>query len=598
MRRLGKCWVVGVVLALGAGCEGRIDGSIADDVDPDGPRGSAASGGDGDGAGSGGAGRGGSGAGSGGASGGGAGASGSSACDPSVVAAGPAELRRLTPDEYANTARALLDDASLEPHLEAQVGAIITAHEVETLSDVAGELAADAGLDRYASCDLDGALDAACAADFIARFGKAAFRRPLEADEQAWLGGVYEKLVAADVSPAFSMRETAEALAEVMLQAPQHVYLQEQGVVDDSLPDGVRRLTGYERATRLAYLMAGSTPDDELMAAADSGELDTKAGVRAQAERLLDAPAAHDMVRAFASSWLRLNDTPQHPALEKLTKNADKFPLDSDQLRDAMRTESEHVYERAFFADGKSFEALLTGTDAYVDGPLAALYGVSDGPTEPGDFQWVQLPESERAGIFTRAAFLTSFASADYQSPVLRGVHVYRHVLCQPLPPPPANVDNTPPVPSDANVPKSVRQLFETKTAGDCQSCHGIVNPLGFAFEKYDALGQFQTTEEGELDGEPFTVPVDSSSVLMAGDLRGDVADAVELSQQLASSEMAHDCMVETWFERALSREPSAAEACSLDAIKGEFRQTSNLRELLINLASSDSALFIEETEP
>jgi hypothetical protein len=75
----------------------------------------------------------------------------------------------------------------------------------------------------------------------------------------------------------------------------------------------------------------------------------------------------HGMVRAFASEWLRLNDTPQHPALEKLTKNGEKFPSDSAALRDAMRTESEHVYERAFFADGPSFRALLTGTEAYVE---------------------------------------------------------------------------------------------------------------------------------------------------------------------------------------------------------------------------------------
>jgi len=586
-----RCVVVGLVLAMGAGCQGQIRGAVEGDG-PDGSGAIAANGGGGDGAGNGGGGAGGDGAAAG--SGGGAG-NGPVSCDDGLIAAGPSRLRRLQPDEYANTARALLDDPSVEPHLEAQLGEIITAHEVETLSDAAGELAPGAAYEGYAPCDLEGALDATCAHGFIAAFGKAAFRRPLEADDETWLIGVYEKLLAADVTPAFTFRETIDALAEVMLQAPQHVYLHERGVADGSLPDGLRKLTGYERATRLSYLMASSTPDAELMAAADDGELDTEAGVRAQAERLLDAPAAHDMVRTFASSWLRLNDTPQHPSLEKLTKNGEKFPIDSDELRTAMRTESEHVYERAFFGDGPTFQTLLTGRDAYVDGPLAQLYGVSDGPTEAGDFQWVELPADERAGIFTRAAFLTSFASADYQSPVLRGVHMYRHVLCQPLPDPPANVDNTPPEPSDANTPKSVRQLFETKTSGDCQSCHAMVNPLGFAFEKYDALGQFQTIESGELEGEPFTVPVDSSAVLAAGDLQGEVADAVELSQQLAESDMAHDCMVETWFERALSREPGDAEACGLAAIKDEFRETSNLRELLLSLASSDSALFIEE---
>ena len=314
---------------------------------------------------------------------------------------------------------------------------------------------------------------------------------------------------------------------------------------------------------------------------------------RARTAALLDAAGAREMVHELASS-APLNYTPTHPR-SRLTNKPTSFPLDSPSSR-GVRIESERLYERAFFEG--TFETLLTGTDAYVDGPLAQLYGVEDGPSEAGDFQWVELPSDQRAGIFTRAAFLTSTASADYQSGVLRGVHLYRHVLCQPLPDPPANVDNTPPEPSDANMPKSVRQLFETKTAGDCQSCHGIVNPLGFAFEGYDALGQLQTTESGELDGEPFTVPVDSQTVLEAGDLRGEVSDAVELSRLLADSAMAHDCTAEVWFERALSREPSDNEACALAAIQEEFRRTSDLRALVLSLASSDSALFIEEDAP
>lgn len=521
------------------------------------------------------------------------------ACEQTEVAAGPARLRRLQPDEYANTARALLDDPDLAPHLEPQAGEIITGLEVEALNRAANELAAEGAHERYAPCKLDGAADSACARGFIDAFGKAAFRRPLEAGERDWLVATYDELLAADVEPAFTFREAIAGVAELILQAPQHVYVQERGVEDPALPAGVRALSGHERATRLSYLLTGSMPDAELMQAADAGDLDSADGVRAQAERLLDLPAAHAMVRAFASRWLRLNDTPQHPALEKLTKNADQFPLDSPELRRAMRTESESLYERSFFEPDGSFAALLTEPRAYVDGPLAALYGVKDGPRDAGDFEWVDLPAEQRAGIFTRAAFLTAFASADYQSPVLRGVHVYRHVLCQPLPDPPADVDNTPPVPSDANVPRSVRELFEAKTSdGTCQACHGIVNPIGFALESYDALGRWQTAESGTLNGRAFTVPVDTATELAAGDLTGPVSGALAFSRQLAQSDMAHDCMVQTWFERALSREPEEREACALRAIMAEFRATSDLRALVLNLASSDSALFIEEEVP
>ncbi len=515
------------------------------------------------------------------------------------VAAGPARLRRLQPDEYANTARALLEAPDLAPHLEPQAGEIITALEVEALNRAANELSAEGAHERYAPCKLDGSAAAACARGFIDAFGKAAFRRPLETDERDWLVATYEQLLAADVQPAFTFREAIAGVAEVILQAPQHVYVHELGVPDPALPPGMRALSGHERASRLSYLLTSSMPDAELTRAADSGELDTADGVRAQAERMLEAPAARAMVRDFASRWLRLNDTPQHPALEKLAKDAAKFPLDSPELRRAMRTESEALYERAFFDPDGSFAALLTAPRAYVDGPLAALYGVEDGPRGAGEFAWVDLPSAQRAGIFTRAAFLTAFASADYQSPVLRGVHVVRHVLCQPLPDPPADVDNTPPVPSDADVPRSVRELFEAKTSnGSCQSCHKMVNPVGFTLESYDALGRWQTTESGTLDGRPFTVPVDTAAELAAGDLTGPVSGAVELSQRLAQSDVAHDCMVQTWFERALSRAPGDREACALRAIMDEFRATSDLRALVLNLASSDSALFIEEEVP
>jgi hypothetical protein len=492
----------------------------------------------------------------------------------------------------------LLADDTLAPQLAPQAGDIVSALEVEKLGDAARELSGTRRHESYAPCALDTAEDLSCLRGFIEAFGKVAFRRPLEQAERDWLEASYRRLMTQDVMPPFSFREGVAALAEMILQAPQHFYVHERGVTDASLPPGVRRLTGYERATRLSYFMWSSTPDAELMQAADAGALDSADGVRAQAERLLAAPAAHDMVRRFASTWLRLDATPKHPALESLSKNSDKFPSDSPALRQAMRLESEHLYERAFFEAGGSFASLLTSTDAYVDSNLAQLYGVA-GPTQPGQFAWVQLPAEQRAGIFTRAAFLTSFGGAEYQSPVLRGVHIFRHVLCQPLPDPPATADNTPPAPSAADVPHTVRELTETKTYdGSCKACHGVVNPIGFALENYDALGQWQSEERGTLDGQPFTLPVNAHSELAAGDLQGSVDGGVELSAALARSTLARDCMAEAWFEKAMAREPSPQEACSLERLKEVFRRDGDLKALVLSLSASDSALFIREVTP
>jgi hypothetical protein len=521
------------------------------------------------------------------------------ACSSGEISASPSIMRRLSPDEYVSTARDLLATGNASPRLEAPVGDIIAALEVEKLSLAASELAKLGAHHRFAPCAIDGPADSACALGFIEAFGKLAFRRPIDESERTWLSGVYERLAArTDVTPKFTFREMIDAVTEVILQSPQHVYVHELGVQDTALPAGVRRLTGHERATRLSYLMWGSMPDAELTRAADAGELDALEGLEAQAERLLDDPRARQMIRRLASTWLKLDDTPQHPSLEKLTKDKQRFPLDSPELRSAMRQETEALYERVFFQGEGSFRKLLTTTEAYVNAPLAALYGVA-APAGPDAFGWVTLPADRRAGILTRAAFLTTTGAAEYQSPILRGVFVYRHVLCRSLPDPPADVDNTPPAPSDAAEPRSVRELTTIKTSdSSCGNCHNLVNPIGFALEAFDALGRWQDQELVIFDGQEHRVPVDARATLAAGDLQGEVSGPVELSKRLSDSEMAHDCAVDTWFERALARKPAQTDQCLLDKLRTDFRKSGDLRRLVLAIASSDASLYIKEPPP
>ena len=521
------------------------------------------------------------------------------ACTSGGVSASPSRMRRLLPEEYVNTARDLLASGAATPRLEAPVGDIIGALEVEKLSLAASELAKLGAHHRFVPCAIDGPADPACALGFIEAFGKLAFRRPIDEAEKTWLRGVYERLAArTDVTPKFTFRELIDAVTEVILQSPQHVYVHEQGVPDAALPAGVRRLTGHERATRLSYLMWGTMPDTELTRAADAGALDTLDGVQTQAERLLDDPRARQMIRRLASTWLKLDDTPQHPSLEKLTKDKQRFPMDSPELRAALRTETEALYERVFFQGEGSFNKLLTTTEAYVNAPLAALYGVAP-PSGADAFGWVTLPADQRAGILTRAAFLTATAAAEYQSPILRGVFVYRHVLCRTLPDPPADVDNTPPAPNDATEPRSVRDLTTIKTSdSSCGNCHNLVNPIGFALEAFDALGRWQDQELVIFEGQEHRVAVDSRATLAAGDLQGEVSGPVELSKRLSQSQMAHDCAVDTWFEKALARKPAETDQCLLEKLRTDFRKSGDLRRLVLAIAGSDAALYIKEPLP
>jgi len=506
-------------------------------------------------------------------------------------------LHRLSPEEYANTARDLLASPTANPKLEPPTGDVITELEVETLNGAAHDLVALKAHQAFVPCDINGAGDATCASKFIDKFGEMAFRRPLDTDEQTWLRGVYTKVsTMTGVTPAITFRESIDAVAEVILQSPEVVYINEVGVADAKLPSDVRRLTGYERATRLSYLLWSTMPDETLRTAAGAGELDTSSGVQTHAERLLADPRARQMVRRFASNWLGLDATTLHPALETIDKNKTKFAYDNPGLRAAMRTETESLYEHAFFEKNGSFKALLTSTDAYVNAPLAKLYGVQGGPTTADQYVWVTLDPAQRSGIFTRGAFLASQASADYQSPIHRGVFIMRNTLCQALPPPPPNVDNTPPVPNAASQLRSVRSLIEAKTAGtSCQSCHGMINPIGYALENYDAMGAWQTQEKGTVDGMPYTADVNATATLKAADLTGTVNGGVELSAALADSDDARSCVIQKWFEKALARSPGDEDKCLIADLATKLKANDDLKGLVIALASSDAALFIKE---
>ncbi len=517
------------------------------------------------------------------------------ACKGGIPAA-PAYLRRLQPEEYVNTVRELMTAPTAAPQLEPPVGKIISQLEVEKLSAAAAELVATKGHLTFAPCDVAGAQNSMCADSFIAAFGRVAFRRPLDTAEKTWLRGVYDQVRGLQVTPPVTFRESLDTVAQVMLQSPQLLYIRDEGVVDRSLPAGVRRLTGYERATRLSYLFWSSTPDKSLLDAAEKGQLDSADGVRVQAERLVASPRARKMVKQFASSWLELDGNASHPNLESFEKDKARFSYDSAALRTAWRNEVESLYDRVFFEQGGSFSKLMTSTESYVTAALAKMYGVTGGPTTGS--AWVNLNPMQRGGLFTRAASLAVQSTADTQDPIHRGVYVFRHVMCQPLPDPPVDVDNTPPKPLPGQK-VSTRQLVDIKTGGGvCVACHSVVNPIGFTLENYDAMGAWQTTEKLTASGVTYTVPIDSTATIPATDLAGTTMGGVGLSQRLAASAQARDCAVQGWFEKALARAPGDADTCLVDQLKTRFKKNDDLRDLVLAIASSDAALFIKEVTP
>lgn len=526
-----------------------------------------------------------------------------SKAEDGVVDVAPAGMRRMTPEQYTNSMRDLFGDPALKLDLDPDTGEVTSLLAVDKLNAAAEAIVARRGSwgAPVFPCDTKGADDEACVDSFVRTFGRRAYRRALD---EAELGALKAHYTTARATQSFE--DALLITLKVMVQSPNVYYFVELGREGDdreALASGVRPLSGWERASRLSYFLWNTTPDDALLGAAESGALDTRAGVREQAERLLADDRARATVQRFFADFIELDGTNKHSSLEEAPKSGAIYPEDSPSLRAAMRAEIEALTERVIFEGDGRFETLLTTTDAYVNGPLAKLYGV-DGPADEGTFAWVSLPSEERAGILTRAAFLTVFSSIEVKSPIRRGAYILEHVLCQPLGPPPPNAMDVPvkggSVEENGEV-VTIRQDVEAKTSsGVCAGCHALINPIGFAFERYDALGRFLEKETGEDASGPYALDIDASGVLPEfgpSVTSVEVDGGVEISAAIAASAAARECLTKHFFETALRRVPVDQDLASVEEATPPPESGGSMRDLILALTTSDAFLHMRSAE-
>ncbi|KYF52525.1 hypothetical protein BE08_35700 [Sorangium cellulosum] len=522
-----------------------------------------------------------------------------------LVDVAPARMRRMTPEQFTNSMRDLFGDPELALDLDPDAGEVASLLAVDKLN-----AAAEAIVARRASwgravfpCDTSGPDDEVCVDDFVRTFGRRAFRHTLDEAEVAMLKGQYTR-----ARKEQSFEDALLVVLKTMIQSPGVYYFVELGRDGDggaALASGVRPLTGWERAARLSYFLWNTTPDDALLDAAESGALDTAEGVRAQAERLLSDDRARATAKRFFAGWLELDGTNKHASLESAPKSPEIYPEDSPALRAAMRAEIEALAERVLFEGDGRFETLLTTTDAYVNGPLAALYGV-EGPADERTFSWVSLPGDQRAGIFTRAAFLSVFGSVEVKSPIRRGAYILEQVLCRPLGPPPPNASDVPVkggvVEENGElIRRTIRQDVEAKTSsGNCVSCHATINPIGFAFEHYDALGRWQPQETGGGADAPYALDIDARGRLPAVSPDEDgveVDGGVEMSAALAASAAARACLTKHLFQAALRRVPVDQDLASIEAATPAPESGGSMRDALLALTTSNAFLHLRHPD-
>jgi hypothetical protein len=495
-----------------------------------------------------------------------------------ALGSGPTGLRLLTTTQYQNSVVDVLGDVAApaagqwRSSIAAAQGGVAAA-AVEDYEDAARLVSAEVFGDpetrmAVAGCTPVADADDPCIASVIETLGRRAWRRPLTADEVTRYTDV--AVSAAELLGGDPWVGLEHAVAG-LLQSPNFLYRVELGtpIVDD---DPLHlRLDGYALASRLSYLVWNTTPDDELLTAAQNGELDDPDGIAVQVERMFASPRARAGVVQLFVDMLDLD------ALLSLQKDATLLPAFTPTVGPALREEMVLVVGDTVL-DQRDYRRLFDTTTGYANAELAALYGIEG--TFGSELTPVDLP-APRGGLLTLAGFLAINSGEASTSPTKRGLTVRRVVMCQNIPPPPEGVEAELPEPGTGEVQTKREQLEIHRTDPTCATCHNFTDPIGLALENYDALGGYRATDNG--------LAIDPS-----GDLDGLVfADASELGTLLAVHPNTTDCVIRNLYRYASGHVEQAEELGAIDALVDEFVANGyDLPAAVQSLAQSPSFRF------
>jgi len=506
-----------------------------------------------------------------------------SLCKPGTLDVGPSPIRRISRVEYNNMVRDLLSDHSrpADKFVAEDKVLAFNSSSVTPVSELSSEqyfTSAEGIAERIDVQALSGCtapLDDACAQSYLERFAKRAFRGVLVPEDRDRMLGLY-----ASTKAEFDAETALRMAVRSVLVSPRFLYVIEVGEPD---PGPVVRLTQHEVASRLALYLWRSVPDEELLAVADSAALSTREEVGEQARRMLADPRAQSTLEDFALQWMALEN------VAGLTKSSQKYPDFDAALASDLRTETLTFFREFVYAKA-TLPMLFTAKFSYLNSTLASFYGVQGGGGD--SFAPADLDPAQRSGILTHAAVLAAQAHPTKAAPVLRGKLVRERVFCQTLPAPPNNVNMNVPDPEPGRMTTS-DVYREHALNPDCSYCHKKMDPIGFGFSHYDAVGKYVNEDNG--------VAVDASGEVLeaAKELDGPFVGAVELSERIAGSDHVKACFSIQNFRYALGRAEVVADACSLQAAYDAFATNDfTLIELMVALTSSDSFRHRRKAEP
>lgn len=559
------------------------------------------------------------------------------ACGPM----GPAPIRRLSRTEYAGTVRGLfpkvfapgsdgvwrLDDHIFQFQRPGQTSSLRlslfrepaedtlargfdnraenlspTALHVERFGDTAAYIAehvfrarATGEGDDFVGCS-EKTLD--CGKSFIDSFGSRAFRRPLTEAERADFEAFFEKTMnEANFDAAVILT------LEVFLQAPQFLYRAEFGD-DETEKSGLIKLTPYETASRLSYLLWSSMPDEDLFTAAREGKLSKPEELKEQARRMVKDPRFSYMAVEFFRQWgdferIFSETCRRRPGFPNLGPGH-SVPR---AYRTAARAEMQRFVEWLMTEGDGSVKSLLTSRKSWGNAYLEKLYATgvpadqSDANLDASTWKELTLNPAQRSGYLTRALFNWTYSRFDTPSPPLRGAFVIEKLLCGHFPPPPADaLSLKPPAPTGP----TNRELFEAnvKARTDCPACHTTLDGVGFGFEHYNEVGMYRSKDSGR--------DVNAKGDLQMGtDVDGPFNGAVELSERLGESATVRHCMLQQWYEYGTGRqsqgnfEEEGLDVCRLKALDEVLVENGgDMREALIAFVGSPDFVWRPVVKP
>ncbi|KYF94077.1 hypothetical protein BE17_53480 [Sorangium cellulosum] len=503
------------------------------------------------------------------------------ACDANVVDPGPSPMRMLSREQYLNTVRDLAGDVpgleeALGPANEASAFGLlqpdVTQVELEHFQAAADAIAAaiardPTALGEVAPCE-GGAEPLECARRMVVAFGARAYRAPLTD-----AADIERHLQLFSFGAETSYEHGIELLLRGMLQSPRFLYHVEIGT-SEKVGDRAVKLSPYEVAARLSYMLWGTLPDARLNEAITDGNLASKEGVAAQLGWMLEDERGKALVHRFLGSWTHLN------GLYSVVKDAEAYPeWQSRSFRESLRGQADAFFEHVLHDEGGKLSALFTSPTVFYNKDLGGYYGVTGNES----FQALERTDGTASGILTLPALLAIQAKPAESSPIYRGKFVREVLLCQQLPAPPANI----PKPPEVDQSSSTRdRLAQHEVDPACVSCHQLIDPIGFGFEHYDALGRYRELDGGE--------PVDASGkVIATRDMDGEFVGVKELGERLARSAEVEECMARQWFRFAIARFEQEMDGCSMESLLETFKAAGqDLNALPRAVVETDAFLY------